>query len=107
MSMKRIKNLIKEWEAQSKTKPLVKEIGVKMTAYDHARIQALAELYSGHSEEQLVSELLSVALDEIEIALPYVPGKTVVAEDELGDPDYEDIGLTPRFVELTKKYARG
>jgi hypothetical protein len=104
--MKQIKTLIKEWESRSKIKPLVKELRVRMTAYDHARIRALAELYPGHSEEQLVNELLSAALDEIEVALPYIPGKQVIAEDELGDPIYEDVGLTPRFVELTKKYNR-
>jgi len=103
--MKQIKSLIKEWEMRSKVKPLVKELEVRMTAYDHARILALAELYPGHSKEQLVSELLSAALDEIEVALPYIPGKQVVAEDELGDPIYEDIGLTPRFVELTRKHS--
>ena len=31
-------------------------------------------------------------------------GEKVIAEDEFGDPIYEDAGLTPRFIELTRKY---
>jgi hypothetical protein len=103
--MKQIKNLIKEWEARSKSRPLEKTVMIKMTAYDHARIRALSELYPGHSEEQLLAELLSAALDEVEATLPYVPGPKIVAEDEFGDPVFEDSGLTPRFYELTRKYS--
>jgi len=103
--MKQIKNLIKEWEARSKSRPLEKTVMIKMTAYDHARMRALTELYPEHSEEQLLAELLSAALDEIEATLPYVPGQKVVAEDEFGDPVFEDSGLTPRFYELTRKYS--
>ena len=67
---------------------------------------ALTQLYPGRSETQLVSELLSTALDELEAAFPYVKGGRVIAEDEYGDPIYQDSGLTPRFQELTQKYLR-
>ena len=103
--MNKIKNLIKEWEADIHIKPLVKEITVQLTSRDYARIRALAELYSGRAEAQIASELLSTALDEVEEALPYIPGKKIIAEDEFGDPLYEDIGLTPKFEELVRKYS--
>jgi len=35
--------------------------------------------------------------------MPYIAGKKVISSDEQGDPIYEDVGLTPRFVELTRK----
>lgn len=96
---------MKEWEANTHAKPVVKEITTRLTSRDYARIRALAELYSGLTEEQIVSELLATALDEFEEALPYIPGKKIIAEDEFSDPVYEDIGLTPKFEELTKKYS--
>ena len=43
------------------------------------------------------------ALQEIETSMPYIAGKKVISSDEQGDPIYEDVGLTPRFVELTRK----
>ncbi len=103
--MNKMRHLINQWEANSHVKPVVKEITARLTSRDYARIRALTELYSGLTEEQIVSELLATALDEFEEALPYIPGKKVIAEDEFNDPIYEDIGLTPKFEELTKKYS--
>jgi hypothetical protein len=30
----------------------------------------------------------------------------VISSDDHGDPLYEDVGLTPRFVELTRKFKK-
>jgi hypothetical protein len=35
-----------------------------------------------------------------------VAGKRVIASDEQGDPVYEDIGPTPRFMELARAHRR-
>ena len=69
---------------------------------DAARVEALAELFPGNSTDALITDLLSKALDELEASMPYVPGDNVIREDEFGDPIYEDVGLTPRFLELVK-----
>lgn len=103
--MNRMKQLINAWEAASNAEVPVHEYGLLLTTRDFARIRALAEIFPARSETELVSELLTSALDEIEEALPYVPGKKVVAEDEFGDPLYEDVGPTPRFEALTHEYA--
>jgi len=31
----------------------------------------------------------------------------VIAQDDQGDPIYEDIGPTPRFMNLSRKYRKG
>ncbi len=38
--------------------------------------------------------------------MPYVAGSKVISTDEQGDPVYEDVGLTPRFTELTRKFKK-
>jgi hypothetical protein len=48
--------------------------------------------------------LLSAALDEIETSFPYIAGAKVISNDEMGDPLFEDIGPTPKFIDLSKKY---
>lgn len=45
-------------------------------------------------------------LEELEASLPYVKGSKVVAVDEQGDPLYEDIGPTPRFLALSRQYLQ-
>jgi hypothetical protein len=104
-TMNRVKQLLNEWVLDSQARPMVAGITVKLTALDYARIRALAEIYADRSEAQIISELLSAVLDEVEEALPYIPGKAVIAEDEFGDPIYEDIGLTRKFEQLKKKYS--
>jgi len=73
---------------------------------DAARLQALAELFPGQSIEEIVTDLLGAGLDEIAAAMPYEKGPKVISRDDHGDPVYEDIGLTPRFVELTRKFKK-
>jgi hypothetical protein len=63
-------------------------------------------MYPKHHTEELLGELIGAALEEMEASLPYVKGSQVVATDEQGDPLYEDIGPTPRFLALSRKYLR-
>ncbi len=66
----------------------------------------MGELFPGQSIEEIVTDLLQASLDEIAAAMPYEKGPKVISRDDHGDPVYEDIGLTPRFVELTRKYKK-
>ena len=61
-------------------------------------------MYPGRTLEQITSELLTAALEDFEQHLPYRQGEQVIAEDDHGDPIYEDIGDTPRFHDLCKQH---
>ncbi len=101
-----IKELLDEWESSSHGHDTPISMTVDLPLEVAARILALNELYPERTQEQIFIELLHVALDELEEAFPYVQGDKVIAEDEFGDPIYEDAGLTPRFIELTRKYQQ-
>jgi hypothetical protein len=73
---------------------------------DASRLHALAELFPGQPIEVIITDLLHAGLDEIAAAIPYERGPKVISRDDQGDPVYEDIGLTPRFVELTRKFKK-
>lgn len=103
--MSRMQELIKEWEEASRAEPMVKAVPIQLSAYDYGRICALAEIFPARPQEQILSELVSAALDEVEEAFPYIQGKQVIARDEFGDPIYADEGLTHKFEELTKRYV--
>lgn len=38
--------------------------------------------------------------------MPYKQGNKVVSFDELGDPLYEDVGLTPKYLQLRQQFAQ-
>ena len=100
-----IKELLQTWEKSAGVKMAPHEYRVRLPLHDAARIAALAEMYPLKNEAEIITELLSVALDMVEASLPYEQGTKIIAEDELGDPIFEDVGRTPRFLALSKQYA--
>jgi len=100
----RVQDLVEVWQQGASEQRARDCHQVRLSIHDAAKLAALAELYPGRSETELITDLLSAALDEVEAAFPYVAGRRAVAEDELGDPVYEDAGLTPRFQALTQKH---
>ena len=83
-----------------------REYAIRLAVDDAARLHALAELFPGQSLEVILADLLRTSLDEIAAAMPYERGPKVISRDDHGDPVYEDIGLTPRFVELSRKFKK-
>jgi hypothetical protein len=102
----KFKPLLDRWKKTAAPAKTAKEYAVRLNLDDAARLQALAELFPGQSQEEIITDLLNAGLDEIAAAMPYQKGPKVISRDDQGDPVYEDIGLTPRFVELTRKYKK-
>jgi hypothetical protein len=100
------KSLLDSWSKQAPPHTTDREYSVLLSIDDAARVHALAELYPGLDKERIITDLLSASLDQLEAAMPYVPGERVIREDDHGDPVYEDTGPTPRFLELTRKYQK-
>jgi hypothetical protein len=100
------KALLESWRETATAPRTASEYSVRLPVDDAAQLQALGEMFPGRSLEQLITELLGAALQEIATAMPYVAGHKVISTDEQGDPLYEDIGPTPRFIELTRKHRK-
>jgi len=100
----KIKSLAEHWEKQAKATMTSETYSFQLPIEDAAKIAALAEMYPKRSKNEILGELISAALEELETGFPYIQGKKVLAHDEMGDPIYEDVGPTPRFLDLSKKY---
>jgi len=101
-----MKELLARWQSDAAGRVTTHSYPVHLEFKDAARIHALEELFPGRTREQLITDLLSAALDELATAMPYVAGAKVIRNDEQGDPVYEDVGLTPRFIALTRKHQK-
>lgn len=102
----KFKPLLDRWKKAAAPARTAQEYAVRLPLDDAARLEALATLFPGQSIEEMVTDMLGAALDEVAAAMPYERGPKVISRDDHGDPVYEDIGLTPRFVELTRKYKK-
>ena len=102
----KFKPLLDRWKKETAPARTLREYAIRLDLDDAARLQALADLFPGQPIEVIISDLLRSALDEIAAAMPYERGPKVISRDDQGDPLYEDIGLTPRFVELTRQFKK-
>ncbi len=102
----RVRDLIERWEESSAEPLTVQRYCIHLPVQDAARVEALAALYSRRDLDDILRDLVSAALDEIEEAFPYRQGSQVISEDDRGDPIYEDAGPAARFRELAEGFAR-
>ncbi len=102
----KFKPLLDRWKKVAEAPKTAREYPVRLPLDAAARLQALAALFPGQSVDDMITDLLTAALDEIAAAMPYEPGPQVISRDDHGDPVYEDVGMTPRFVELTRKFRK-
>lgn len=100
----KIRDLVKEWELSAKGRLSKTTYHIPLDLESAARLAALCEMYPRRHPEEILGELVGAALQELEASFPYVKGQKVVATDEQGDPVYEDAGLTPRFLALSRKH---
>ena len=102
----KFRDLLETWERELKHAETEEFYSIRLSIDDAARLRALAELFPGTTEEQMVTDLLSTAINEVEAAMPYKAGQKIIREDDHGDPIYEDIGMTPRFLELVREQQK-
>ncbi|HEX3846511.1 MAG TPA: pilin assembly protein [Steroidobacteraceae bacterium] len=102
----KFKSLLDHWRKDAQPSRTAKEYPIRLRLDGASRLHALAELFPGQPVDALIADLLHAALNEIAAAMPYERGPKVISRDDHGDPVYEDVGLTPRFVELTRKHKK-
>jgi hypothetical protein len=102
----KFKPLLDRWREDAAPKRTAQEYAIRLPLEDASRLHALVRLFPGRTIEEIVTDLLHAALDEIAAAMPYERGPRVISRDDHGDPLYEDVGLTPRFVELTRQFQK-
>ena len=100
------KELLESWRETAAAPRTASTFAVHLPLDEAAQLAALAEMFPGRIPEQLITELLGAALKELAAAMPYVAGKRVISTDEQGDPIYEDVGPTPRFMALTRAHRK-
>lgn len=100
----KISELAEAWQRDALGEQPVQHYTVSLPLEEAAKIEALVELFPRRNREQLITELVSAALDDVISLLPYEQGDTVIARDDMGDPIFEDVGLTPRFLQLVREH---
>ncbi|MFO7787284.1 MAG: pilin assembly protein [Halospina sp.] len=102
----RLGQLVNHWEQHARGRLADERVTVRLPEEGEKRLEALAQQYPLKSREALLRDLISAALTDLEVCFPYREGSRVVARDEDGFEIYEDAGMTPRFLNLSRKYMQ-
>lgn len=99
-----VRDLLRNWERHANGPITEATYSVHLPVEAAAKLAALEEMYPRRGQEQIITELLTAALQDLENSFPYQQGPRVVETDEMGDPIYEDVGPTPQFLELSRRH---
>ncbi len=100
----KVRELIEHWDRNAGDPLTSDEYSIRLPVADAARVRALSAMYPRRAVEDILTDLLHAALNEIEEALPYEQGTRVIAEDDQGDPIYEDAGPAADFHRLAQQF---
>ena len=80
----KIKDLVNYWDKHARGRLTRDAYYTALSGQHHERLEKLAALYPMKSPQDLMRDLISAALDEMETSFPYVQGTKVVAYEEGG-----------------------
>lgn len=98
------KDLVSVWGSPDNSRLTAKQSSFRLPVHVAAKLAALSDIYPQKTKTQLVADLLSAALAEMESTLPYYPGERFPEAEEDGEPLYVAEGPAGQFRSLTNKY---
>ena len=85
-------NLPDLWATPDNSRVTSKQYSFRLPVHVAAKIEALCEMFPGKNRTQIVADLLTSALDEVERGFPSVAGQKVVEDPDTGEDVFEEVG---------------
>ncbi|WP_446809884.1 hypothetical protein ACH50O_21945 [Methylomonas sp. 2BW1-5-20] len=92
------------WDTPDNSRLTAKQFSLRLPVHVSAKIAALCEMYPNKTRTQIIGDLLTSALEELEKSLPTKADFEPVERDPDGQLIFEDIGLRSRFRRLSNSY---
>lgn len=92
------------WSAPDNTHLTPKQFTFRLPVHVAAKLQALGEMYPHKTRTEIVADLLTVALDQVEASFPPVKGNALGTEPDSDFVIYDDVGQRLTFRQLTNKH---
>lgn len=100
------KDLITIWGAPEPPRLAPKQFSIRLPMLVSAKISALCEMYPKKTKTEIIGDLLTAALDQLERDFPTEQGQHVFDHPDTGEAVYEDVGVGDSFRRWTEKYLR-
>lgn len=100
------KDLLTIWGAPEPPRLSPKQFSIRLPMLVSAKISALCEMYPKKNKTEIIGDLLTSALDQLENDFPTIQGHQIDNDPETHEPLYEDVGIGATFRLFTEKYLR-
>ena len=103
------KDLVKLWELKDNSKLTAKQMSIRLPTHVAARISALCDVFPNKTKTQLIGDLLSSALDEVENGMEYAHSSEPCGTDPIDGGflyPYEGPGLKGLYLDNANKHLR-
>lgn len=90
-------DLVTVWSAPDNSRLTAKQYSFRLPVHVAAKLAALEEMYPTKSRTQLVGDLLSAAIAEVERGFPFVKGQFIDHHPDTGEELFDDLGPGPRY----------
>lgn len=90
-------DLVTVWSAADNSRLTAKQFSFRLPVHVAAKLAALEGMYPTKSRTQLVGDLLSAAIADVEKAFPSVLGRSIGNDPETDEEIFEEIGLFARY----------
>lgn len=98
------KDLHVVWSAPDNSRLTAKQFSFRLPVHVAAKLAALSEMYPGKTRTQMVADLLSAALQDLEGSFPSVKGRFFAKDPDSGEEMFEDLGIHARYASLANKF---
>ncbi len=99
-------DLIRIWYAPDHSKLIPKQWSIRLPIQVAAKINALCDIFHNKTKTEIISDLLTIAIDQLESQLPSTKGKQLENDAITGKPVYEDIGLKGKYLTAAEFHLR-
>ncbi len=97
-------NLHALWTKPDNSRLTKTQYSFRLPVHVAAKIQALEECYPTKTRTEIVADLLTSALADLEKSFPTIPGAEWGPHPETGEPVFEDAGPGSEFRRWANKY---
>ena len=99
-------DLVTVWSAADNSRLTAKQYSFRLPVHVAAKLAALDEMYPTKSRTQLVGDLLSAAIADVERAFPEVRGRVIGRDPDTGEEIFDEVGPFARYQSLAENYHR-
>lgn len=96
-----VKDMMSNWVRNNNSRLVKKQTSIRLPVHAAAKIEALCEMYPSKTRNEIITDLLTAALDDAYDSFAFSRGDEICID---GEPHYTDCGARKEYTELANKH---